>query len=50
MCIAPQPNTSEPHPEHPVFPHLLRGLEISRPDQVWATDITYIPMKSGFVL
>jgi len=47
--IAPQPKTSEPHPEHPVFPYLLRGLEISRPDQVWATDITYIPMKSGFV-
>lgn len=47
--IAPKPKTSEPHPEHPVYPYLLRGLEISRPDQVWATDITYIPMKTGFL-
>jgi putative transposase len=47
--IAPKPKTSQPHPEHPVFPYLLRGLEISRPNQVWATDITYIPMKCGFL-
>jgi putative transposase len=48
-AIAPKPKTSEPHPEHVVFPYLLRGLTISRVNQVWATDITYIPMKTGFV-
>ena len=47
--MAPKPKTSEPHPEHPVFPYLLRGLEISRPNHVWSTDITYIPMRDGFV-
>jgi putative transposase len=48
-AIAPKPKTSEPHPEHVSYPYLLRGLTISRANQVWATDITYIPMKSGFV-
>lgn len=47
--VAPKPKTSEPHPEHVVYPYLLRNLRISRPDHVWATDITYIPMKTGFV-
>jgi putative transposase len=47
--MAPKPNTSEPHPEHVVYPYLLRRLTISRVNQVWATDITYIPMKAGFV-
>jgi putative transposase len=47
--MAPKPKTSEPHPEHVVYPYLLRNLRISRPDQVWATDITYIPMRAGFV-
>ena len=42
-------NTSRPHPEHAVFPYLLRGLAIDRPNQVWACDITYIPMARGFV-
>jgi len=42
-------NTSRPHPEHPVYPYLLRGLAIERPNQVWAADITYIPMARGFV-
>lgn len=48
-ALAPKPNTSEPHPEHVRYPYLLRGLAISRLNQVWATDITYIPMRSGFV-
>jgi putative transposase len=47
-AMVPKPKTSEPHPEHVVFPYLLRGLRIHRVNQVWATDITYIPMKSGF--
>jgi putative transposase len=48
-AMAPKPNTSEPHPEHVKYRYLLRGLVISRVNQVWATDITYIPMKAGFV-
>jgi len=46
--VAPKPNTSKPAPEHPVYPYLLRGLKIRRPNQVWASDITYIPMAHGF--
>jgi len=46
--VAPKPNTSEPHPEHPIYPYLLRTLLICRPNQVWATDITYVPMARGF--
>ena len=44
-----RPRTSKPEPGHKVYPYLLRGLEIVRPDQVWAMDITYIPMAKGFV-
>ena len=44
-----KPNTSKPHPEHKIYPYLLRNLEISRPNHVWAADITYIPMKRGYV-
>ena len=47
--VAPKPNTSKPAPEHAVFPYLLRNLAISRINQVWATDITYIPMAHGFL-
>lgn len=46
--IAPGPHTSKPHPEHPVFPYLLRGVEVTRPDHVWAADITYIPLAVGW--
>jgi putative transposase len=46
--VAPKPDTSRPAPEHAVYPYLLRKLAITRPDQVWATDITYIPMARGF--
>ena len=44
-----KPNTSRRRPDHTVYPYLLRGLEVSRPNQVWAMDITYIPMARGFV-
>jgi putative transposase len=48
-AMVPKPKTSEPHPEHPVYPYLLRGLSIVRANHVWAADITYIPMKIGFL-
>jgi putative transposase len=44
-----KPNTSAPHPEHEIYPYLLKSLTIDRPNQAWATDITYIPMSRGFV-
>ncbi|PCI54368.1 MAG: hypothetical protein COB36_10280 [Alphaproteobacteria bacterium] len=47
--IYQKPRTSTPYPRHKVYPYLLRGLDISRPNQVWCTDITYIPMKRGFL-
>ena len=42
-------NTSRRHPAHRIYPYLLRGLAIERPNQVWAMDTTYIPMRQGFV-
>ena len=44
-----RPRTTKPELSHKIFPYLLRGLEITRPNQVWAMDITYIPMAKGFV-
>jgi putative transposase len=48
-AIYPKPNLSKGAKEHNKYPYLLRGLEINRPDQVWAADITYIRLKEGFV-
>jgi putative transposase len=47
--LAPKPGTSKRQPKHPVYPYLLRGMTIDKPNQVWATDITYIPMHRGFM-
>jgi hypothetical protein len=44
-----RPRTTRPAPGHKIYPYLLRGMEITRPNQVWAMDITYIPMARGFV-
>ena len=48
-AIYRRPNTSKPAPGHKIYPYLLRKLPVTRPNQVWATDITYIPMATGFV-
>ncbi len=49
QAVFPQPRTSKPAPGHKKYPYLLRGLTITRPNQVWSTDITYIPMAQGFM-
>ena len=49
VALYPKPNTSRAHHAHKVYPYLLRGLAIERPNQVWCADITYIPMRKGFV-
>jgi putative transposase len=52
MGLAPiyrRPRTTIPHPEHRVFPYLLRDAVVDRPDQVWCADITYLPMRRGFL-
>ena len=48
-ALGPRPKTSRPSAQHRVYPYLLRGLAIDRPNQVWAADITYIPMARGFL-
>jgi len=48
-AIYQKPKTSKPHPQHKVYPYLLRGVTIDRPNQVWCADISYIPMRRGFL-
>ncbi len=48
-AIYKRPNTSKKHPENRIYPYLLRGMSITRPNQVWCADITYIPMPRGFL-
>jgi putative transposase len=48
-ALGPKPRTTKPAPGHKIFPYLLRGLAIDRPNQVWATDITYVPIGRGFL-
>ncbi len=48
-AITPKPDTSKAYLKHKVYPYLLRGMDINRPNHVWATDITYIPMARGFL-
>lgn len=49
QAVTPGPHTSRAHPSHPVYPYLLRGIQITEPDQVWCADITYIPMDPGYM-
>jgi putative transposase len=48
-AIVPKPNLSEPHPTHPIYPYLLRGVAIKHVNQVWSADITYIPLHQGWM-
>jgi len=48
-AIYPKPRTSKPHPGHRIYPYLLKGLDINCANMVWATDITYIPIRRGFM-
>src|SRR5690242_394815 len=48
-AIYPKRRTTRPGAGHKIYPYLLRGVEITRPDQVWSTDITYIPLRHGFL-
>lgn len=49
QAIYPKPKTSRPHPAHKVYPYLLKGMTIDQPNQVWAADITFVPMDRGFM-
>jgi putative transposase len=48
-AVYPKPKTSRPHPDHKIYPYRLREITINRPNQVWAADITYIPMTRGYM-
>ncbi len=49
QATVPGPHTSKPHPEHKIYPYLLRGFEVEAPNQVWSTDLTYVRLQRGFV-
>jgi len=49
QATLPGPHTSKPHPEHEIYPYLLRGLVIKAPNEVWSADITYVPLHGGFM-
>ena len=49
QAIFQRPRTSQPHPAHRVYPYLLRDLQITRPNHVWCTDVTYVPLQRGFL-
>jgi len=49
MAIYQKPRTSTPHPQHRIYPYLLKGAAIESPNQVWCADVTYIPMRKGFL-
>lgn len=49
QAVLPGPHTSRRHPQHKVYPYLLRGLQIGAPNEVWCTDITYVPMQRGYL-
>ncbi len=48
-AVGPKPNLSKPHPNHKIYPYGLKGVKIYAPNQAWSTDITYIPMRNGFL-
>ncbi|MEL6995909.1 MAG: IS3 family transposase [Pseudomonadota bacterium] len=48
-AVYKRPKTSQPHPAHPIYPYLLKGIEITRPNQVWCSDITFIPISKGYL-
>ena len=49
QAVVPGPHTSQPHPTHAVYPYLLRDLVVDRPNYVWCADITYVPLRRGFL-
>jgi len=49
IALCPGPHTSKPHPEHKIYPYLLRDVAITAKDKVWSTDITFVPLRKGFV-
>ena len=48
-AIYPKPNLSKPNKEHKIYPYLIKGLKIERANQVWSSDITYLPMSKGYL-